>query len=183
MRKKTLYTLLIILGISFAYTLYYFEQYSIENEEEAIHNSLVQWENRARDTKIELDILDITQIDSTNSYIAIFETADNNVGFAQLLKGWNGKYKIKLSGWGTNLVSYVDIKTDDGMYGILVGKNPGLEIDYIVAEAINNEFAFKSSVTNDEKFVKYKKLPSSLKTTFLPNITLYDENDKVINPL
>lgn len=183
MRKKTLYTLLIILVIGFAYVLYYFEQYSIENEEVAIHNSLVEWENRARDTKIELDILDITQIDSTNSYIASFETADNNVGFAQLLKGWNGKYKIKLSGWGTNFVSYVDIKTDEGMYGVLVGKNPGLEVDYIVAESINNEFSFKSSISNDEKFVKYKKLPNSLKTTFLPDITLYDENDKVINPL
>lgn len=66
----------------------------------------------------------------------LFETQSNKIGYAHIFKGWNGKYKIDSSGHGTNQVSYKKIKTNKGMYGILVGKNPDLEFDHIHADYI-----------------------------------------------
>lgn len=183
MRKKVLYVILFIMVIGFGYTLFYFNQYSIEDERASIEANLMEWQNKGNEKEIKFDILKVTQIDDTNSYIALFETTDKNIGYTHLLKGWNGKYKIEQSGWGTNIASYQDLKTNKGMYGILVGKNPDLQIDHIIAESAEENFSFTSTVSKDETFLVYEKLPSDLKSTFLPNVTLYDEGQNIIAPL
>lgn len=183
MKKKIGFAILTVLVLCFSYTLFYINQYSIPPEEEAIHASLTSWQNKGERTNIEVNLLGVTPIDQTNSHIVLFETADKNIGYARLLKGWNGKYKITASGWSDNLVKYIDIKTDDGIYGILVGENPDLEIDHIVAELGDKEFDFTATVSNAETFVRYQKLPGGLKKAFVSNITLYDESGEIMNPL
>ena len=174
---------LVIVVICIGYTLFYFNQYHIEDERASIQSNLTEWENRGTGEEIKLDVLEVTQLDNTNSYIVLFETDNKNIGYAHFLKGWNGHFKIELSGHGTNVVSYEEIKTNNGMYRILVGKNPDFKIHHITAKLINEEFSFTSNVSKDEKFVKYKKLPSDLKQTFPADLTFFDENKNIIqNP-
>jgi hypothetical protein len=67
------------------------------------------------------------------------------------------------------------------MFGILIGKNSDLKIDHITARLIHEEFSFTYHVSEHERFVKYKKLPSNLKQTFPAEITFYDKNNTAIN--
>lgn len=184
MSKKWMYIISCLVVIGFGYTLFYSNQYSVEDNRASIHTDLTTWENRASVEKIEINILKVIQIDDTNSHVVLFETAEKHMGYAQLLKGWNGKFKIIQSGSGTNIVSYHDLKTNQGTYGILIGKNLDLQIDHIIAksEFTDEDFSFTSSIPKDETFLVYKKLPSDLKETFLA-ITLYDEYGKVIEPI
>lgn len=183
MKKRIVLAVSIVLVLGVSYTLFYMNQYSIAPEEEAIQTSLANWQNKGERKNFEFSILGVTPIDQTNSHIVLFETVDKNIGYARLLKGWNGKYKITQSGWGDNFVQYTDIKTNGGIYGILFGKNPNLEIDHVVAELADKEFDFSATVSNTETFVRYKKLPNGLKETFVSEITLYDESGEIMNPL
>lgn len=183
MKKKILYILSLLIIIGLGYALFYFNQYSIKEDETAIHSALTKWDNRGTDVETEIDILKTVQLDNTRSSIVLYETPDKNIGYAQLIKGWNGKYKIHQSGWGTNTVSYNDVKTNDGVYGVLVGKNPDLKIDHIVAKSNDGDFSFTSQIPKEETFAVYEKLPTDLKETFLPDITFYDVNEQLLEPL
>lgn len=182
MNRNALYIILMLMITGLAYTVFYFNQYSIKDEESAIYNELATWHNRGTDAEMDIHILKIVQLDDTNSYIVLYETTDKNIGHAQLIKGWNRKYKIQKSGWGTNTVTYQDIKTNDGVYGILIGKNPDLKIDHFMAKSNDGEFSFTSRIPKEENFAVYEKLPRDLKDTFLPDITLYDVNEQVLEP-
>lgn len=183
MRKISLFITAFILIIGFAYSWFYMHQYTIADEESEIHTSLIEWQNRGSDFEFELAILEVIQVEETNSHIVLFETPAKDVGYAQLIKGWNGKFKINQSGWGDNVVTYSDIKTNEGMYGVLVGKNPDLEIDHITALTVNEEYEFTASVTDVKTFVRYEKLPANLKETFISDLTFYDKNGQVLNPI
>ncbi|MBD8015130.1 MULTISPECIES: hypothetical protein [Planococcus] len=183
MKKKLLFALLCILVIGVGYTVFYVNQYSVKDNRASILADLTTWESRGSEEEIEIKILKMTQINHTTSYVVLFETADKYVGYAHLLKGWNGQFKIVESGAGTNIVKYRDLKTNQGVYGILAGKNPDLQIDHITAksEFTDEDFSFTSPIPEDATFLVYKKLPEDLKETFL-TFTLYDENGKVIEP-
>lgn len=183
MRKKGLFISAFLLIIGFAYILFSANQYTIADEENEIYASLLEWQNKASDFEFEMVILGITQIDQTSAHIVLFETSANNVGYAHLIKGWNGKYKIIGSGWGDNVVTYSDIQTDQGIYGILVGKNTDLEIDHIRALTVDGDYEFTSSVTGAETFVRYHKMPSNLEETFVSDLTFFDKNGEVLNPM
>ncbi|ANU27059.1 hypothetical protein [Planococcus versutus] len=181
MKKKLLFTLLCILVIGVGYTIFYVNQYSVKDNRASILADLTTWESRGSEEEIK--ILKMTQINHTTSYVVLFETADKYVGYAHLLKGWNGQFKIVESGAGTNSVKYRDLKTNQGVYGILAGKNPDLQIDHITAKSAftDEDFSFTSPISEDATFLVYKKLPEDLKETFL-TFTLYDENGKIIEP-
>lgn len=183
MKKKTIWAIVCILSLGLGYQIFYFNQYDIEDREMSIHSGLVKWTDRSSETATELRILEITRISDTSSHIVLFETADKNIGYAHLLKGWNGKYKIELSGWGTNFVSYQDIKTNKGTYAIMAGKNPYLQIDHVIAESPKEEFSFTVNTSHSKTFLAYKKLPNQLKETFLADINFYNKNKKVIESL
>lgn len=172
---------LLILG--FGYLYFYMDHYSVDAEESTVHKSLLEWNSRGVDTAMDFTILDITQIAQTDSYIVLFELNNKDIGYGHLRKGWNGKYKIIQSGWGDNVVSYTDIKTNDGIYGVLAGKNPDLEIDHIVTETVNQMYEFSSSVSNAETFVRYEKMPRTLKQTSVYDMKYYDKNRQLMNPM
>lgn len=73
-------------------------------------------------------------LDDTKSSIALFQLENADIGYAHLIKDLNGKYEFDVIGYGSNKVSYEEIKTNRGMYGILVGKNRELRIEHITAK-------------------------------------------------
>lgn len=177
--KKVIYLLSIIAIISIGYSFYYFNQYNIEDKRATIQSSLKEWSDRGSGS-IDPDVIEVVQLDDTSSYIVLFQTQSKNIGYAHFIKGWNGKFKIKNSGHGTNIVKYQIIKTNKGMYGILVGKNPDLKIDHIKANLYYGDFSFKSNVNADEKFIRYQQLPPDIEKPFPAELTFFDKKNSVI---
>ncbi|WP_226036755.1 hypothetical protein [Aquibacillus saliphilus] len=169
----------IITIISIGYSFYYFNQYNIEDKRATIQSSLKEWSNRGSGS-IDPDVIEVVQLDGTSSYIVLFQTQGKNIGYAHFIKGWNGKFKIEHSGHGTNIVQYQKIKTNKGIYGILVGKNPDLKIDHIKASLYYEDFSFKSNVNADEKFIRYQQIPADIEKPFPGELTIYDKKNSVI---
>ncbi|WP_416143686.1 hypothetical protein [Planococcus koreensis] len=65
----------------------------------------------------------------------------------------------------------------------MVGKNPDLKINHIVAKSNDGDFSFTPQIPKEETFAVYEKLPTDLKETFLPDITFYDVNEQLLEPL
>jgi hypothetical protein len=177
--KKPWYLILFVAVLAIGYGIYYYNQYPIDDNQAAIQTGLQEWSNRDSGS-IKPDVIKTVQLDDTRSYIVLFQTDRGEMGYAHLIKGLNGKYKIDHSGHGTTLVSYQKIKTNKGMYGILIGKNPKMTIDRIEAELHSREYSFESSVKGEERFIAYEKLPEDTKQPFPADLTFYDKNGSVI---
>ncbi|MBZ5750229.1 MULTISPECIES: hypothetical protein [Metabacillus] len=87
MRKKGIYSILFIVVICIGYTVYYFNQYHIEDERASIQSNLAKWETRGTEGEINLNVIDMTQLDQTSSYIVLFEMENEHIGYAHFLKG------------------------------------------------------------------------------------------------
>ena len=166
---------------TFANVMFYFNQYDINNDEQSIQTGLNDWLNRGNRDEINSKLIEVVQLDVSKSYIALFQLENDDLGYPHLNKGLNGKFKMEHSEHGTNGISYEEIKTNRGMYGILFGKNSNHKIDHISAELTMKNFSFASDVSEDEVFVKYKKLPSQFKQTFPAVLTYYDKNNNPLN--
>ncbi|WP_433743298.1 hypothetical protein [Falsibacillus pallidus] len=177
--KKALYIISFTLIISIGYCWYYFSQYHIEDNRTAIQSNLKEWNNRGAGSN-KPDVLEVVRLDDTSSYIVLYKTPSENLGYAHLIKGWNGRYKIQHTGEGDNIADYQKIQTNNGVYGVIVGKNPNLKIDHIKADLYYGDFNIKSSVHSDEMFVRYKKIPSDIEEAFPAELTYYDKDGSVI---
>ncbi|MBT2685036.1 hypothetical protein [Bacillus sp. ISL-37] len=177
--KKAGYLVIFVAVMAIGYGIYYSNQYPIEDNPAAIQTGLQEWSNRDSGS-INPEVIKSVQLDDTNSYIVLFQTDNGEMGYAHLIKGLNGKYKIDHSGYGTNIVSYQKIKTNKGMYGILIGKNPQLKIDHIEAELYSGEYSFESNVKGEERFIAFEKFPENTEQPFPAELTFYDENGSEI---
>ncbi|MFG6116704.1 hypothetical protein ACGTN9_16255 [Halobacillus sp. MO56] len=179
--KKVIYLLLFVSIIFIIYSFNYFNQYHIEDKTTSIQSELKEWINRGSGL-IEPEVIKRVQLDDTNSYIASFRTKSGNIGYAQLIKGWNGKFKIVVAGHGDgdDVVDYQKIKTSDGIYGVVVGRNPDMKIDHIKTDLYDEEFNFTSTVSSDKTYVKYHMLPPDIENPFPAEVTLFDKNNTEI---
>lgn len=111
--KKGLFIFLFIAAIFIGYSLAYFNQYHIEDDQTTIQSSLTKWLYSSFDIDADLKpaINEMVQLNDTSSYIGLIYTPDGNVGYAHFIKGWNGKFKINGSGGNSNGVYYQKIKT------------------------------------------------------------------------
>ncbi|OBZ18152.1 hypothetical protein A8L34_00760 [Bacillus sp. FJAT-27264] len=178
--KKMIYFSLLLIVLCIGYSLHYFNQYHIDDSNVSIQSNLNNWLNRGNREQINANLIEVVRLNDSNSYIVLFQLENDDIGYSQLIKGLNGKFKIELVGYGTNVVSYEDIRTNEGVYGILLGKNPSLKINHIFTKLIHEEFNFTTDVSKDELFVKYEKLPSELRETFPAEFIFYDGNNTVI---
>lgn len=158
----------------------YMNKYHIDNDNISIQSSLKDELNRGSVDELNPKLKETVRLGESSSYIALFQLENNEIGYSQMIKGLNGKFKFERAGSGTNIVSYENIHTNKGDYGILVGHNPDQKINHILAKLINEEFEFNADVSKDRLFVKYEKLPSKLKDASPAELTFYDENNKVI---
>ncbi|WP_422660918.1 hypothetical protein ACK8P5_10700 [Paenibacillus sp. EC2-1] len=160
--------------------LYYSEEYHIENNEKSIQTNLTKWLNRGSGGEMSPHVKEIVRLGASDTYITLFQLEDHRIGYAQMIMGWNGKLKIGQSGYGTNEVSYRNIDTNQGMYGIVIGYNIDFKIDHLFVELQHEEFSFSTDISQDELFIKFEKLPKDLKETYPARITCYDQYNNVI---
>ena len=183
MKHKFFYITLITLVSLTVFIFFYFSKYDIANERQAIEIELNEWENRGVKNESKYKILEIEQIDKTNSYIILFQNSEENIGYAQLIKGLNGKFRIEKSGSGISIYSYSYFKTNQGLYGILIGNNMDLKIHFTKVKYEDKEFVFESNVSDEKVFAEYQELPNSFGEAFPTEIILYDANHENLYPL
>lgn len=105
---------------------------------------------------------------------------NGNVCYVQLVEGLNGRLKITNTGHGTNELHYQDIKTNNGSYYILVGKNLEKKIDTIQVKLIHEEYDFNVDVSTKVLFIKYHKLPKEFEQPFPAEFTMLDKDNNAI---
>ncbi len=178
MKIKTLF-ILIVIGIGFSF--YYFNEYKIENDKEAIQSSLKVWLNRGSSVEVlEPNVLKVVQLEDTKSYVSLFQLQEGNYGYAHLIKGINGKLKIISSGHGSNVIRHQIIETNRGKYIVLYGTNPGIEISSILIDSRTDAHNFKIIVPEEKSFLVYEKVPDNFEIPLLDEFLYFDENGNEI---
>ncbi|MGM0845640.1 MAG: hypothetical protein ACQEUT_11735 [Bacillota bacterium] len=177
--KKRLNLLLLLVFIVVCYVGYHFFQYQILNQAANIETELNTWLNK-NSGEMDAEVLCMTKLDKTNSSIVLFQTERDNIGYALLKNGWNGRVKIVQSGHGNNIASYQVIDTNKGDYGIVVGKNPDLKVENIRADLLHEDFEFTINVSGQRTFLMYEKLPEEIEQPFPTDLIYFDEKGSII---
>jgi hypothetical protein len=163
--------------------VYYNKEYHIENDNLSIQSNIEKWINRGYNEIVyNPKLLEITNLPKTNSYIALFELSDNDFGYAELIKGINGKYKIKKSQFetGLSLIDYEEVDTGKIKYVILYCKNQYKMIDHILIKSHYEDYSFTADVANDEMFLRFDEVPSNIQYPYAVDLTYYDKDNNVI---
>ena len=164
------------------FSIYYTNEYYIEDNEAAIQSNLDTWLNRPPSEELNPEVLQVKQIADTTSHIIFFQLDDGDFGYARLLKGLNGKFKIDHAGYGSGFLnsSYQVIETNKGEYLILYGENPDLTVDHVLATALSGEYDITFDISDDQRFLQSVKIPSDVERAFPVDLTFYDASDNLI---
>ncbi|MFC4712954.1 hypothetical protein [Planococcus dechangensis] len=182
MRRKWLARAVLILFLGACAVWYTNWQYPIRDDESAVQLGLNEWHRDTAATPEVFNVISTTQLGESSSHIILYETTSNVIGYARMIKGWNGQFKITESGWGQN-VSYHGIQTNHGIYGMLIGTNPGLRLDHVTVESTDADFRFTSELPQEYVFLVYEKLPDSVNSAFPADFTFFDEAGEEIEPV
>lgn len=182
MSKKLLVFISMIVIAALGYSLYYLNQYHIEDNDTAIQTNLETWLNRPHGEEINPTVLKVEQLEDTTSHIILFQLDNGDYGYSRLVKGVNGKFKIDIAGYGTGFhnASYQVIDTNKGKYMILYGGNPDLEVDHILAAAHTGEYDFTFDVSEDKTFLQFAKIPTGVERPFPVELSFYDRDNNEI---
>lgn len=183
MSKRVLIIFIFIIAISSIIALYYNKEYQIENDNISIQLNISERLN-SDNNKVAYNpkSIEITNLPKTNSYIALFQVNNNDFGYAELVKGKNGKFKIRnfQVELGLSLIDYQEVDTGKINYVILYGKNQYKMIDHILIESQYEDYSFTADVANDEIFLRYDEVPSNIKYPYAVDRTYYDKDNNVI---
>lgn len=159
-------------------------KYPITTDRKDIQQNLTNWGNRG-DTKTNPKLINTVHLGNSNTYLAYFKNQSGYLGIAIMKEGPNKHLRIVRSKYGSNQPRYYSVKTNKGVYGIIIGKNTDGLVHSIRAESFNHSFKFKVKVPQKNDFIVVKKLPKSKdKTLFtdLYDLYLFDKNNKEIIP-
>lgn len=177
MRKKIVFILLaglLIILLSITANLYtYFNNYNIEDNRNQLEENILLRLNKP--TKI-IDNIDIIKtIDLGNKKYVIF-MVNYYLGHAEFLKGFNDKFKIGATGYGSNLIKYQIDKINNTNYFFLFGKNPDLKISYGTLLLDGKEYKF--NIPSEEYFITYSKVSTKTQIKYpeISNIKFFDKN-------
>ncbi|QBP39732.1 hypothetical protein [Paenisporosarcina antarctica] len=182
MSKKLLFFISMIVIVALGYSLYYFNQYHIEDNDLSIQSNLETWLNRPNGIEINPKVLKVEQLGDTTSHIILFQLDNGNYGYSRLVKGVNGKFKIDIAGYGSGFhnSSYQVIDTNKGKYMILYGGNPDFKIDHILATAHTGEYDFIFDVSEDKTFLQSAKIPTGVERPYPVKLSFYDNDNNEI---
>ena len=174
MKKKSFILLLcsfIIVGIVFSYS----RLYTLTDNKTQLKDNILQFSNRPSTIYNNIDIKQELNLDNKKYILYII---DNTLGYAELTKGLNNKYKIETTGSGSSYFFIPEIyKTNKGKYLILKGKNPDMKIVYTKVTLENKEY--KISIPKQAYFMVYCAVPIKTQIVYpdTNNLKLYNKND------
>lgn len=147
--------------------------YKIVDDKTQIEKHILEFINRPIG---QYDYVDMKQYINIDNKKYILYTTTDKIGFAGLVKGLNGKYKIAYSEHSNNSFDDKVIETNRGKYIILIGKNPDKEIEYSEVVLEFNEYKIK--IPDEEYFIVSSKIKDGTKSILIApnNIKLFDAN-------
>ena len=158
------------------------KKYSIPNKPKDIQRVLTYWENRGNDEIHHIKLIKVVHLGKSDTYIAYFEDGSDMLGTATLKEGPNKKLDIINSHSGGGTTRYDGVKTDQGDYGIVTGKNTDKQIHSIRVELLNDSLKFTVQVPEKDYFIIVKKLPKGKSSKKFADLYLFDKNNKEIKP-
>ena len=171
---KKLYSKLAVIGVILMLIfISYSGTYKIADDKIEIEKNILEFINRRA---IQYDYVDVKQnVNIDNKKYVLYTTTDR-IGFAELVKGPNKKYKIVYTEHSNNFLNDKVIETNGGKYIMLIGKNPNKEIEYSEVTLEFNEY--KIEIPSEEYFIASSKIKDDTHSIMIdPNkIKLFDAN-------
>lgn len=171
--KKLLFTLLVIIIISCLGFTLYLRPYNITENKNQLEENILQFINRPMAYYKNIHIKQ--ELIINNKKYVLF-TMDEYIGFSELTKGINNKYKIETVEYSSNLFKDEIIKANKEKYILMRGKNSGNKIAY--AKVMLDGIEYKINIPQDY-YIVYCKVPVDTQQTWIDieNIKLFDIND------
>lgn len=172
--KKLLFVLLsglIVVCIGF---VLYSEKYTVINDKKQLEDNIIRFINRPSIVANNIDIKQELNLDNKKYVLFVI---NNSLGKAELTKGFNNKYKIETTEYGS--VFYTDEinRTNKGKYFIILGKNYEDKIAYI--KILLDAKEYKISIPKQEYFIVNCAVPIETQQEFVGgnSIKFYSNND------
>ena len=146
--------------------------YKIESNDESIKKGIYEFSQSVNN----IEILETKDIDNRKFVLYEFK---GTLGDAILIRGINGKYKVKYVGHGDNspILDRIE-ETNKGKYALIKGKNEDLNISYINFTVESSEYSI--NVPQAKNFIIYTPVSKKIKFPGLGDLRLYDKNNKDI---
>lgn len=139
----------------------YSRTYTIANNKKQLKSSIIQFINRPIVVFNNIDIKEELNLDNKKYVLFII---NNCLGDAELTKGFNNKYKIESTGYGSGFFRDEIKQTNKGKYLILKGKNYNKKIAYAKVLLDNKEY--KIIIPQQEYFMVYCAVPIKTQRVF-----------------
>lgn len=171
--KKLYIILSCILLIGFGVFIYS-SSYTINDNEVVLKGELEKFINRGSSVTKSVDIKKILDIE--NRRYVLFEV-NNELGEAELGRGFNGKYKILSTGYGTKHFRYSIKDIRNSKYFIVLGENYDMKISYINISIDENQY--KMDVPQEDYFIVFHEVPKDTveQIPSYSDFRLYDTNN------
>lgn len=187
--KKTKKLSILLLTLCVVYIFFHFKDYNIENskiEAEQYLNAFYDKNYKSSLSTINdfsnAEIVEWLQLEESNTWFAHVLFDNKLYGYAIFKEGWN--QRLQLESVGTNeVINYREFETNNGLYGVVFGRNPTLNIDHIKVITANKQYQFINEVATIKTFVKIEKLPEyyTMDTKSTPaEFYSYDKEGKII---
>ncbi|WP_434401594.1 hypothetical protein M1Q06_03475 [Planococcus sp. 11815] len=123
---------------------------------------------------------EIKKIDASESWIALLEASDETTMYAHYELDWLNRFRINTIGTVPGF-TYLDIPTNDGTYGVLVGTNDSLRIAQVNLKTLGAaQLEYSFSTASDPYLIEYAKLPDAIQSSAPAAFTFYDNENQVI---
>lgn len=173
MRRLRLALVGIIIIICIGFILYS-NTYTITSSKSQLIDNILLFINRPTVVANNIDIKQELDIDNKKYVLFLI---NNKLGYAELTKGFNNKYKIEYTGSGSAFFRGEIKKTNKSKYIILKGKNPNNNIAY--SKVVLDNMEYKIVIPQQEYFMVYCEVPFETERIFLEtnSIKFYSSND------
>ena len=123
---------------------------------------------------------EIKNIDASESWIALLEASDGSVMYAHYELDWLKRFHVHAIGTVPGF-TYLDIPTNEGTYGVLVGTNDSLQIAQVNLRTLGaTQLEFSFPTAREPYLIEYAKLPDDIHSSAPALFTFYDEEHQVI---
>lgn len=123
---------------------------------------------------------EIKNIDASESWIALLEASDGTVMYAHYELDWLKRFQVHAIGTVPGF-TYLDIPTNEGTYGVLVGTNDSLRIAQVNLKTLGAaQLEFSFPIAREPYLIEYAKLPDNIHSSAPAVFTFYDNENQVI---
>lgn len=174
--KKRFWIISCCLLILIITVVMYNRTYFITNDNKELKHNILNFVNRQTVIAKDIDIKKSVDID--NKKYVLYSTLDF-LGYTELEKGLNNKYKINAAQYGTppEIIFRVE-QTNKSKYFIIYGKNYDMKIAYIKTSFEDKEY--KIEIPQEEYFIAYCPVSKDVQG-IMPN--KFEEYDKDNNDI